>query len=81
MVIEVFNHVSKSYAQSKFKKRSYKVRNRTVRIWVKQGFKVSNKILSTVVTLTLFKFHIKPFTGPMAVKGRSKRKIKNYYPA
>ena len=28
------------------------------------------------VTLTLFKVYVNPFTGPMVVKGRSKRKIK-----
>ena len=57
----------------------YKARNRTVRILVKQGFKVSNKVsnkMSTVVTLTLFKVRVNPFTGPMVVKGMSKRKIK-----
>ena len=44
MVIEVvFTHVSKSCGQSKFQKRSYKARSRTVRIWVKQGFKVSKQ--------------------------------------
>ena len=31
---------------------------RTVRIWVKQGFKVSNKMMSTVITSTLFMFYI-----------------------
>ena len=75
-VIEVvITHVSKSCGQSKLKK-SYKARSCTLRIWVKQGFKVSNKIMSTVVTLTLFKVHVNPFTGPMVVKGRYKRKIK-----
>ena len=61
----------------------YKARSRTVRILVKQGFKVSNKMMSTVVTLTLFKVHVNPlvtfvnpFTGPMVVKGMSQRKIK-----
>ena len=54
----------------------YKARSRTVRILVKQGFKVSNKMMSTVVTLTLFKVRVNTFTGPMVVKGMSKRKIK-----
>ena len=64
MVIEVvFTNVSKSFGQSKFKKMSYKARSRTVRIWIKQGFKVSNKMMSTVVTLILFKVHVNPFTG------------------
>ena len=54
----------------------YKTRSRTVRILVKQGFKVSNKMMSTVVTLTLFKVRVNPFTGPMVVKVMSKRKIK-----
>ena len=77
MVIEVlFTYVSKSRGQSKFKKRSYKACIRTVRIWVKQGFNVSNKMMSTVVTLTLFKVNINPFTGPMVVKGRYKEKSK-----
>ena len=30
---------------------------------VKQRFKVSNKLMSTVVTLTLFKVHANPYTG------------------
>ena len=49
MVIEVvITHVSKSCGQSKFKKGA---RSLTSRIWVKQGFKVSNKMISTVITL------------------------------
>jgi len=32
--------------------------------------------MSTVVTLTLFKVHVNPFTGPMVIKGRYKGKIK-----
>ena len=54
----------------------YKARSHTVRILVKQGFKVSNKMMLTVVTLTLFKVRVNPFTGPMVVQGMSKRKIK-----
>jgi hypothetical protein len=57
-------------------KRSFKAHSPTVRILVKQGFKVSNKMMSNVITLTLFKVHVNPFTGPMVVKGRYKRKIK-----
>jgi hypothetical protein len=48
----------------------------TVIIWVKQGFKVSNKMMSTVVTSALVNVHVNPVTGPRVVKGRSKRKIK-----
>jgi len=57
-------------------KKGYKAHSYTLRIWVKQGFKVSNKMMSTVVTLTLFKVHVNHFIGPMVVKGRYKRKIK-----
>jgi hypothetical protein len=35
---------------------------------VKQGFKMSNKMKSMVVTLTLLKVHVNPFIGPMVVK-------------
>ena len=53
----------------------------TVRLWVKQGFKMSNKIKSIVFTLTLLKVHVNPFTGPMLVKGevqRSNQTITNF---
>jgi hypothetical protein len=33
------------------------------------GFQMSNKMKLIVVILTLFKVHVNPFTGPMAVKG------------
>ena len=55
----------------------YKARSRTVRILVKQCFKVSNKMMSTVVTLTLFKVRVNPFTGPMVVKVMSKKNQNN----
>ena len=68
MVIEVvFTYVRKSCGESKVLKRSYKARSRTVRIRVKQGFNVSNKMMSTVVTLSFFKVNINLFTGPMVV--------------
>ena len=73
----VLNHISKSCGQSKLKNQSYKARSCTVRLWVKHGFKVSNKMISTLVTLTLFKVHVNPFFGPIVVRGRSKRKIKS----
>ena len=75
VIVVVFSHVSKSCVSKSFKKELQGC-SRTVRIWVKQGFKVSNKMMSTVVTFNLFKVHVNPFTGPMVVKGRSKRKIK-----
>ena len=70
MVIEVvFDNVIKSCSHSKFKKKSYNALSCTVRLWVKQGFKMSKKIKSIVVTLTLLKVHVNPFRGPMVVKG------------
>ena len=40
-----------------------------LKLSVKQGFKMSNKMKSMVVTLTLVKVHVNPFTGQMVVKG------------
>ena len=70
MVIEVlFNNVIKFCGHSKFLKKSYTALNRTVKLFVKQGFKMSKKMKSIVVNLTLFKVHINSLRGPMVVKG------------
>ena len=67
MVIEVVtNNAIKSCGDLK---KSYNARSCTVRQLVKQGFKMSKKIKSIVVTLTLLKVHVNPFRGPMKVKG------------
>ena len=57
-------------------KRSYKAHSLTERILVKQDFKVSKKMMSNVITLTLFKVHVNPFTGPMELRGGIKEKSK-----
>ena len=56
MVIVVVFLMLVNLVAIKVLKRSYKACSHTVRIWVKQGFKVSNKMMSTLVTLTPFKF-------------------------
>ena len=69
MVIEVvFTNVIKSCSHSKFKN-SYNALSRTIRLLVKRGFKMSNKMKSIVVTLTLLKVHVNHFTGLIVVKG------------
>ena len=82
MVIEiVFTNIIESCGHSNLKKMSYNALCCTVRLWVKQGFKMSNKMKSIEVTLTLLKVLVNPFTGPMLVKGevqKSNQTITNF---